>query len=274
MTDLRQRTVLITGGASGIGLLMAQYFAKEGVAKVVLWDINAALLQQAISSLQHHFGQERICGWQVDICQSAQMHEALQQMRVAGIGVDILVNNAGIIVGKTFSEHSIADIDRTMAVNTIAPMQLCLALLPDMCANGLGHIVNIASAAGLVANPNMSVYCASKWAAVGWSDSLRLEMAQQSTGVKVTTVMPYYINTGMFAGVQSRILPILKPDKVAKRIVAAVKQDKSTLKMPRLLYLLPLLQGLLPQRWFDKIVGEWLGIYHTMDTFHGRSDPD
>ncbi|MCL2907837.1 SDR family NAD(P)-dependent oxidoreductase [Shewanella fodinae] len=274
MTDLRQRTVLITGGASGIGLLMAQHFAKEGAAKVVLWDINAALLQQAVSSLQHHFGLERICGWQVDICQLSQMHEALQQMHVAGINVDILVNNAGIIVGKQFSEHSAEEIDRTMAVNAIAPMQLCLALLPSMRGNGLGHIVNIASAAALVANSNMSVYCASKWAAVGWSDSLRLEMMQQRTGVKVTTVMPYYINTGMFAGVQSRILPILKPEKVAKRIVNAVKQDAIILKMPRLLYLLPLLQGLLPQRWFDKVVGEWLGIYHTMDTFHGRNNKD
>ncbi|MDF0534969.1 SDR family oxidoreductase [Shewanella yunxiaonensis] len=270
MTEIKQRSVLITGGASGIGLLMAQHFAKEGAAKVVLWDINAKALQQAMSSLRHHFGQERICGWQVDISQSAQMREALQQMHVAGITIDILVNNAGIIVGKQFTDYSDAEIERTMAVNAIAPMQLCRALLPQMRTAGSGHIVNIASAAALVSNPGMSVYCASKWAAVGWSDSLRLEMMQQHTGIKVTTVMPYYINTGMFAGVQSRLLPILKPDKVAKRIVKAIQRDKIILKMPRLLYLLPLLQGLLPQRWFDKVVGDWLGIYHTMDTFRGR----
>ncbi|MFQ6372643.1 SDR family oxidoreductase [Shewanella sp. YIC-542] len=274
MTDITQRTVLITGAASGIGLLMAQHFAREGAAKVVLWDMNNAALQQALNSLQKGVGQARIYGWQLDITQPTQVMAILQQMQEAGIEVDILVNNAGIIVGKQFTEHTAADINRTMAVNTLAPMQLCRELLPHMCRQGHGHIVNVSSAASLVANPGMSVYCASKWATTGWSDSLRLELQSQQPGIKVTTVMPYYISTGMFAGVQSRLLPILKPEYVAMRIVKAVKQDKTLLKMPRLLHFLPLFQGLLPQAWFDVVVGQWLGIYHTMDHFRGRPPRD
>lgn len=94
-------------------------------------------------------------------------------------------------------------------------MHIALELLPEMILRGSGHIVNIASAAGFVSNPKMSVYVASKFAVVGWSDSLRLEMERNKTGVHVSTVTPYYIDTGMFAGVKT-LIPILKPEYAAK----------------------------------------------------------
>jgi short-subunit dehydrogenase len=158
-----------------------------------------------------------------------------------------------------------------MDINALAPMYLTRELLPGMVRRGGGHIVNVASAAGMVSNPQMSVYCASKWAVIGWSDSLRLEMESARTGVKVTTVTPYYIDTGMFAGVRSAFIPILTPDHVANEIVAAIKRDKIFLRLPRVLNLLPLLRGIMPTRWFDRIVGEWLGVYHSMSGFRGRA---
>jgi short-subunit dehydrogenase len=191
-------------------------------------------------------------------------------MRERGIRIDILVNNAGVIVGKTFVAHLPEEIQRTIAVNTIAPMQLTRELLPAMLERASGHIVNISSAAALVSNPGMSAYCASKWAMTGWSDSLRVELEQARSGVRVTTVMPYYTNTGMFAGVRSRLIPILEPEYVAREIVAAIRDDRIFLHLPKWFRLVPLLRALLPVRWFDRVAGEGFGIYHSMSTFTGR----
>ncbi|MDZ7772963.1 MAG: SDR family NAD(P)-dependent oxidoreductase [Balneolaceae bacterium] len=88
------------------------------------------------------------------------------------------------------------------------------------------------SAAGLLANPGMASDCAGKWALTGWSDSLRLEMERDETGVNVLTVSPYYIDTGMFEGVRSPILPILEPQKTASRIVRAIDKGTDRLRMP------------------------------------------
>jgi short-subunit dehydrogenase len=149
-------------------------------------------------------------------------------------------------------------------------MSVTRELLPGMVARRTGHIVNIASAAGMVPNPRMSVYCASKSAMIGWSDSLRLELDRARTGVKVTTVTPYYVDTGMFAGVRSPVIPILAPHEVARAIVTAVKQDRAILRLPRILYLLPLVRGILPRSVFDVIVGKWLAVFRSMDDFRGR----
>jgi len=149
-------------------------------------------------------------------------------------------------------------------------MHLCKLFLPGMVQQKNGHIVNIASAAGMVSNPKMSVYAASKWAVIGWSDSLRLEMEALGTGVKVSTVTPYYINTGMFAGVHSSIIPILEPEVAAKRIIRGIEKNRIFIRMPGIVYVLQLVKGILPARWFDVVVGRWMGVYDTMKEFKGR----
>lgn len=269
MTDIRGRTVLITGGASGIGQLTGRMLLQRGAGRLVIWDVQEAGTRQVVQALTAAgYSAE---GFTVDIADPHQLRSTFEEMQTRGIVVDILVNNAGIIVGRTFEEHTEDDIARTMEVNAVAPMQLARALLPGMIERGTGHIVNIASAAGLVANPRMSVYCASKWAMIGWSDSLRIEMEQARTGVRVTTVTPYYISTGMFAGVRSRFIPILKPEKVARAIVRAIESDAIFLRLPAIVNLLPLVRGLLPVRWFDRVVGEWMGVYQSMTSFRGRT---
>ncbi len=149
-------------------------------------------------------------------------------------------------------------------------MLVALQALPDMIKRDRGHICNIASAAGMLSNPRMSVYAASKWAMIGWSDSLRIELKQMRSRVRVTTIAPYYINTGMFDGVRSRIFPILKPEKTARKILKAIERDVIFRGLPFSYHFIRFWQAILPISWFDKIMGDWVGIYSSMDHFTGR----
>lgn len=268
MSLFTEKTALITGGASGIGKLMGQLLLEKGLHTLVIWDLNKELLDNTSKEFtQQGFNVITTC---LDITILTAVLDAADQLKKNNIKIDILINNAGIIVGKYFSEHSHDEIDRTISINTTALMHLSRIFLPAMIQRGNGNIVNIASAAGMVANPKMSVYAASKWAVIGWSDSLRLEMEIQKTGVHITTVTPYYINTGMFDGVKSNIIPILNPLKAAKQIIQGIEKNKIYVRMPGIVYVLPLIKGLLPARWFDTIAGKWLGIYKSMEDFTGR----
>ena len=139
-----------------------------------------------------------------------------------------------------------------------------------MLKQNSGHICNIASSGGLVSNPKMSVYAASKWALNGWSDTLRLEMKQMKKKVNVTTIMPYYINTGMFDGVKSKI-PILEPEATALTIVKAIEKNKKLISIPGYIYRVTRLgQAIMSINLFDWFAGDILGIYKTMEQFTGR----
>jgi short-subunit dehydrogenase len=185
--------------------------------------------------------------------------------------VDILINCAGIITSnKTFDQCTEDEINRTMMVNAIAPMYVARQMLPDMVRRNEGHICTIASAGGMLSNPKMSVYAASKWAAVGWSDSVRIELQEMKSRVRVTTVAPYYITTGMFDGVKSPIIPILKPEYVSKRIIRAIEKNLVFRGIPFGLHFIRFWQFVLPIPVFDFFFGKVFGIYHTMDNFVGR----
>ncbi|TVR59998.1 MAG: SDR family NAD(P)-dependent oxidoreductase [Gemmatimonadales bacterium] len=270
MSRIQDSTALITGGASGIGLGVGQRLLDRGASRLVIWDRDGDALDRAARSLAG--AGRQIHPFKLDITDLEAVQATVQEMDAAGIQVDILVNNAGIVVGRDFTQHTHDDIRRTLEVNALAPMHLALELLPGMVERGRGHIVNIASAAGLLSNPRMSVYCASKWAMVGWSDSLRIELERGGTGVRVTTVLPYYIDTGMFAGVRSPFLPILRPERVTRAVVRAIQKDRVFVHLPRIVALVPLLRGLLPVRVFDRVVGDGLGIYRTMRDFRGREE--
>ena len=270
MTLLRDKTVLITGGAGGIGKLLAERCVVEGAGRVVLWDIDAEALERAAATLRAAGGTPVTAV--VDLSNVGQI-EAGARGLVANHGpVDILFNNAGIVVGKSFADHSCGDIESTIRINVLGVMHAARAFLPAMIEARRGHIVNIASAAGLTPNPNMSVYAASKWAVLGWSESLRLELAGVSHDLRVTTVCPSYIDTGMFHGARAPLLtPMLRPETAADRIIAAVKSNKVLLRAPRIVNLIPVLRGVLPTRVFDLLIGRGFRIYDSMDHFVGRS---
>ena len=185
--------------------------------------------------------------------------------------VDILINCAGIITSnKTFDKQTVDEITRTMNINTLAPMFVTRAMLPDMIRHNYGHVCNIASAGGMLSNPKMSVYAASKWGAIGWSDSVRIELQNAKSNVHVTTVAPYYINTGMFDGVKSRFFPILDPEATSKKILNAIEKNRDFKGIPFGFHFIRLCQGLLPTKLFDIIFGKWVGIFSAMDNFTGR----
>ena len=266
MGRLEGKTVLITGGASGIGKIMARLLLERN-AKVVIWDINKQKIEETIAELTT---KGEVFGFVVDVSMVEAIQETAQKVKLEVGVVDVLINNAGIVVGKYFQEHTTEDIIKTMEINANAPMLITSAFLEDMLKQNSGHICNIASSGGLISNPKMSVYAASKWSLIGWSDSLRIEMEQLKKDIHVTTVMPYYINTGMFDGVQSKI-PILKPEAAALTIVKAIEKNKIMLTLPGYIYRLTRLgQAILSVKAFDWFTGSVLGIYKTMEHFTGR----
>ena len=279
MSTFKGKKVLITGGASGIGKLMGGMALDKGAAALVIWDID----QESIESVVRELGQKskaqgragRVYGMRVDVSNQAMVADRYEQTKREVGEIDILINSAGIITSnKTFDQCTPDEINRTMMVNALAPMYVAQQVLPDMVARDSGHICNIGSAGGMISNPRMSIYAASKWATIGWSDSVRIELREMRSRVRITTIAPYYITTGMFDGVRSKIFPLLRPEKVASRILRAIERD-TAFKMfmpwiPCPHHFIRLLQGILPIRVFDWLVGRVLGIYHTMDHFTGR----
>lgn len=264
----KDTVVVITGGASGIGRIMGRRVLEMGAKGLAIWDINQDNLDAVV---KEHSALGNVKGYRVDVSDYDVVKAAYAQT-VADLGpVDILINNAGVVTtNKTFDQNTKRDIDLTITINTIAPMYVALAMLPDMIARDRGHILNVTSAAGLLANPRMSVYAASKWAAMGWSDSMWIELKEKKSNVHVTTFAPYFINTGMFDGVKSWFFPILKPEKAAARALRAVERNKRFQGMPFSFRFTRTMQGILPMRGADYIFGELFGIYHAMDHFTGR----
>ena len=266
---IKNSNVLITGGASGIGKIMGRMALEKGAKSLIIWDIN----EKNIASTVEEFSVKgRVKGYRVDVGNIEAIREAYAIVVKECGDIDILINNAGIITGnKTFDQVDIAEIDRTMQINAIAPMYVAREILPDMLRRQQGHICNITSAGGMLGNPRMAVYGASKWAAIGWSDSVRIELQEQKSKVRVTTITPYYINTGMFDGVKSPILPILEPEATARTIIRAIERNKDFKGIPLGFHLIRLAQGLLPTSWFEFIFGRCFGIFSTMDNFTGRN---
>jgi len=182
-----------------------------------------------------------------------------------------LFNNAGVVAGKLFKEHNAREIEKTFDINVLGVMHVTRCFLPAMLQQGSGHIVNIASASSLVGNPKMSVYAASKWAVMGWSESLRIELEHEKKDLHVSTICPGYINTGMFEGVKPPLLtPVLTPDYITNVIIRAVKRNKLIVMSPWTVKIIVPLRGLLPVRWFDFLAGKIFGVYNTMSDFKGR----
>lgn len=268
MSEVAGRNVLITGAASGIGRLMARKAAAKG-ANLVLWDIDETGLAKLVAEIRANSG--KAFSYRCDVSRHQDVYRVAEQVRTDVGMVDVLINNAGVISGKPLLECSDEQIRRTMDVNTMAHFWTVRAFLPDMIRASRGHIVTIASAGGIIGVSRMVDYCASKFAAFGFDEALRMEIRKNRWRVKTTVVCPFYINTGMFAGVRSRfpwLLPILDEDLVAERIIHAIQFNKKRLLLPLTVYSVWLLR-LLPVMLFDWIA-TFLGLNTSMDDFRGR----
>jgi all-trans-retinol dehydrogenase (NAD+) len=265
---VKDKLILITGGSSGIGRLMCLEFAGLG-AKVITWDLKPETLDalEEEGRLRGLFIKGMIC----DVSdREAVYRQAGALMKEYG-PVDMLVNNAGTVSGKNFLEIPDEKLLQTMNVNILAHFWTVKAFLPSMLERNSGHIVTIASAAGIIGARGLADYSASKFAAFGFDESLRMELRRLKSPVRTMIVCPFFINTGMFDGVKTRfpfLLPILKQEYAAGRIVKAALKNRKRLFMPAAVYSV-FLGRLLPAGVLDALA-DFLGINKAMDAFTGR----
>ena len=268
MRDLKGKRTLITGGASGIGRTIAERLVPES-AELVLVDLNEQALNETLGALEALGG--RVSGYFLDITDIESIFRLRDRIHEELGPIDVLVNNAGVVFGGGFLDVPLEKHLRTYRVNVEGLVAMTYAFLPDLLSRPEAHVVNIASAAGLVGLPWGTSYSSSKWAVVGFSESLRLELEMtKHEAVKVTTVCPSYVSTGLFEGARPpRTTSMLRPEELAQQVVQAIKQDEIYVLTPWLVKVTPILKGLLPTRLFDAIA--WaLGASSSMAEWRGR----
>ncbi len=247
MKDFAGKTAFITGGASGIGYSMAQAFLREGM-NVMLSDIEEDALGKAVDRLGATNAQVRtvVC----DVAVREAVNEAAARTIEEFGNVHIVCNNAGVGAGGPFGEIDPADWDWTIAVDQWGVVYGIEAFLPHMKAHGEdGHIINTASMAGMVGLPNMSPYCAAKFAVVAMTETLHSELAETNIGVSV--LCPGFVRTRIhesgrtrqskYGGPRERMLEGpdseegdvaslvnsgIDPDAVAGRVLECIRDDE------------------------------------------------
>jgi len=252
MTELKGKRVLITGGAQGIGLEMAIKFAGRG-AEIVIADLNEAKLPRAKARIE----EVGVAAWAfpVDVTNPASIASLRAQIAAEAGPVDVLVNNAGVVFGGPFTETPLDRHFKTFEVNVLGVVAMTHAFLADLIERPEAHLVHISSASGFIGLPYGSTYAASKWAVIGFSESIRAEL--NLTGrkhVHSTVVCPSYIGTGMFDGVEApKATNILEPAYLAEKVVQAVERNRIHVLEPFMVKLTPLLRSLLPTGLSDKL---------------------
>lgn len=187
---VQDRVAIVTGAASGIGEASAIRLAEEG-AKVICADLNLAGAQATANAVNSSGG--TALAYEIDIADSAQC-DAIVAKAVESYGsIDILVNNAGVNLPSVFHETSNEAIERTLSVNVKGAMYLTRAALPHMLKNSRGSIVNMSSVNGLVSEPYLSVYSASKGAIVMFTRGIALDYAK--TGIRCNAICPGWVDT-------------------------------------------------------------------------------
>ncbi|WP_273889008.1 SDR family oxidoreductase [Rubrobacter naiadicus] len=290
MTRISGKTALVTGGASGMGRLMAMKLARRG-ARVVIYDLDEAAIEEAVREAGAYNG-GRAYGYVCDVSDREMVYEVADRVRREVGDVEILINNAGVVTGKTLMEAPDEQIERVFKVNALALYWVTKSFLGPMMEKNEGHIVTIASAAGIIGVSKQTDYSASKHAAVGFTESLRVELKRYGyRGIRTTIVSPYYVDTGMFRGVKTRfpivspyyvdtgmfrgvktrfprVLPILDPDRVAEKVMRMIERNRQEIKMPFIVTTVPALH-VLPANLLDRIM-DFFGVNHSMDEFVGR----
>jgi all-trans-retinol dehydrogenase (NAD+) len=270
MTDVRGKTVLITGGAMGMGRGLAELMARDG-ANLVLWDMNGDKLDQTREELAK-LG-NKVFTYVLDVTDRNKVYETAAKVKQDAGRIDVLVNNAGIVRGGMFLDVSDDDHLKTMQVNILSYFYVTRAFLPDMMARNDGHIVNVASAAGLLGVPGVSSYSASKFAVVGWTEALTGEMKKLGkTGVHFTTVCPSFVGTGMFEGIKAPFLtPLLTPEDMVARTYKGICKNAELVLAPFMVKTIGLMKAL-NQPGIVRFFAGLFGMTESMDTWKGHPD--
>lgn len=254
--NLRGAVTVVTGGGRGIGLAIARALAARG-ARVAIGDIDEGLARDAAAQLQGY-------GGLLDVRDVESFRAFLQGVTRSLGPVDVLVNNAGIMPSGAFLDESDALSDTQIDINLRGVIHGCKLALPGMAQRGHGHIVNVASMAGKLAVPGLAVYCATKFAVVGLTDSLREEY--RDSGVDFTTVMPAKVTTELASGTDqaARGIPTASPEDVADAVLDALVQQLPEVTVPRYISPLAALQGISPH-WLLRGLRRTLGDRRVLD---------
>ena len=268
--DVNGKVALVTGAARGIGKAISIQLAKEG-AQVIATDINEDDLGETHEEL---IGIGNKCLiLKLDVTNQDSVDSAVKNIIDEFSSIDILVNNAGVVFGGKFLEVPIEKHRLTYDVNTRGIINMLHVFLQDLIDQPTAHIVNISSASGFVPLPGGSTYASSKAAVTSLSESLNAELKKEGNGhVGMTIVCPGYVQTGMFDGAKEPILvPILTPEKLAKKIVKAVQKNKRFVLEPTFIKFLPFIKGVFPQFVLD-FLGHAMGVNRSMDLWRGHSE--
>lgn len=274
MTKLKGKSVIVTGGAMGIGLATCKRLLEEGCT-VTIWDMNERELEKAADSLEAP--QNRLFTHTCDVSDHERVKELSQQARKETGQVDILINNAGFVRHGMLWEQSAANSIKQIEVNVNALFYTIHEFLPEMLNRNSGHIVNVSSGVAFASAPGLTAYTASKWAVWGLTDALRLEiMATGKKGVLLTSVHPGNIMSGMFEGFSLNLLgrlmfpPVKNHDVIAKGIVEdGLKRGRFLVVRPRRLHTILVLRGLMPNR-LNARMSLLLGGGNCVKNFAGR----
>nr|WP_181697833.1 SDR family oxidoreductase [Nocardia sp. GTS18] len=222
--DLNGAVVVITGGGRGIGAATAQAFSAKG-ARVWIGDIDTDVAAATAASIPHCHSAR------LDVTSVESWREFLTEVLSIEGRLDVLVNNAGVMPLGSFTEESEATTDLILDVNVRGVINGMRAVLPGMVETGRGHIVNVASMAGMIPIPGMVTYNGSKFAALGLSLAARHEYA--GTGVTVTAVLPSAVRTELASGADlGKTIPYVDPEDVARAVVDTVRRTPATVSVP------------------------------------------
>ena len=254
MDSIRGKTIAITGAARGIGYATAKALLARG-ARVVIGDRDVALQESAVADLTK-LGQ--VSGYPLDVTDRESFATFLDKARTDGGGrIDVLINNAGVMPIGPFLDQSEQTIRSTIEVNFYGVLTGCQLVLPEMVARRSGHIVNIASLAGMVAVPGQVVYAGTKFAVVGLSSGLADEFASQ--GVEVSCVMPTFTNTELITGTHtSAAQKPVEPEDIAAAVVKVLDKPRTLVSVPATLRFVSAITPMLPataRRWLSHKLG-------------------
>ncbi|XP_043798233.1 LOW QUALITY PROTEIN: short-chain dehydrogenase/reductase family 16C member 6-like, partial [Apis laboriosa] len=242
MKSITGEIILVTGGAGGIGRLISLMLANLG-AIVVIWDINKTGMEETVRLAKTAGG---ICyGYVCDLCDKEDIYKKAELVKKEVGKVTILINNAGVGHGFKFLDATDELLKRTMDVNVMSHFWTTKAFLPSMLEDNKGHIVSIASLAGFVGVPHFVDYCTSKFAIIGFEEALHMELIGDGYDINMTVICPFFIqSTGMYSEVRPKFLPRLLPNKVADRIVTALRCNEKLVIIPGYI------RFLLAAKWF------------------------
>jgi short-subunit dehydrogenase len=260
--DLRDKTVLITGGSRGLGLVMAREFARHGT-RLALCARDEEELERARLDLER-FGVE-VMVVRCDVRNRQEVNDMVAAVNARFGNVDVLVNNAGVIQVGPLEVMTEEDFEQAMQAHFWAPLNTIMAVLPSMRQRKSGRIVNITSIGGKVAVPHLVPYSASKFALVGLSKGLRAELMKD--GISVTTVCPGLMRTGSprnaeFKGQHrfeyawfsiSDALPLLtvSAENAARQVVRACKRGQAELVISIPAKIAVLFESLFPEAMYQ-----------------------